>query len=303
MALKIDGTDIVYADHMNNLDPLSLASCVFPTGFTSTRIQNAIDSIPSTGGKIVLRPGQYSIGTTVQMKSGIELIGSSSKRNGGSWFKLNDGVNGDIISSSSSADLTYGTIRNVFLDGNSANNTSGDGIHLYRSQVCWIQNVHIRDVARHGIYLDGAVANIGYHNFIESNGLFSVGSFAIVCGKYNEANLVRGNHVDGAAIGIHLTSALNSIVGNKITTCTRFGIQSISYPDNANQFIGNVLDKIQQHGIQINYQNAIVIGNFLYRVGRTADGVYDAIDCAGSTVASVIVGNHMGDNPTDPNRI
>src|SRR3990167_5710106 len=76
MTLKTDGVDIVYADHMNNLDPLTLASVVYPTGFTSTRIQNAVNLVPSSGGTIFLRTGTYSFGTVVTLKSGIRLIGA-----------------------------------------------------------------------------------------------------------------------------------------------------------------------------------------------------------------------------------
>src|SRR3990167_3837059 len=77
MTLKVDGTDIVYADHINNLDPLTLASAVYPTGFTGTRLQNAINSLPSTGGLVFLRPGTYSCGTVISItKADVHILGS-----------------------------------------------------------------------------------------------------------------------------------------------------------------------------------------------------------------------------------
>ena len=71
---KTDGVDIVYADDMNNLDPLTLASAIYVTGFTGTRIQNAINAIPSAGGKMVMRAGSYSLSTVLNIQNRNHLI-------------------------------------------------------------------------------------------------------------------------------------------------------------------------------------------------------------------------------------
>src|SRR3990167_9095224 len=59
----------------DEVNPLTLASVVFVTGFTSTRIQNAIHSLTQSGGKILLRAGDYTLGTTIKITKPIILSG------------------------------------------------------------------------------------------------------------------------------------------------------------------------------------------------------------------------------------
>lgn len=120
-------------------------------------IQAAIDELGSTGGTISLSEGTFNISTTLLMDSIVTLEGQGV---GSTILYLSNGANCDVMRSRNFLTLT-GTdsqlgermvcVRNLMIDGNKANNTSGYGLRKYGYH--WIvQNVVIKNCKQDGVW-------------------------------------------------------------------------------------------------------------------------------------------------------
>lgn len=121
----------------------------------TTDIQNAIDSIKTTGGTVSFPPGVYVV-TGVKLYSKIHLVGSGTES---TVLKLKNGTNKDVVFSASTYSLE-GTgslegennfsIQNITIDGNRANNPgAGRGVRLYGYDYT-IRSVRIRECGEKG---------------------------------------------------------------------------------------------------------------------------------------------------------
>lgn len=117
----------------------------------------------ATGGSVLFpaASSSYLVGSTITVPSIVFLVGEGK----GSSIKLKNSSNTDIINTTDFATLTgidnwlvgadgvpYGFgIRNLRIDGNKANQTSGDGVKIYGKGYI-IENVVIHDVKGVGFY-------------------------------------------------------------------------------------------------------------------------------------------------------
>jgi parallel beta-helix repeat protein len=120
----------------------------------------------SMADTVVLAPGTYIVDGSIVMGSNKSLIGSGV----GSVIKIKDGLNADI-NVITNADTTNGNdhivIKDLKLDGNSANNTSGTQNGIYFVKVapsgttpgCKIVNCFIENFRNTGIYLESSSNN------------------------------------------------------------------------------------------------------------------------------------------------
>lgn len=141
----------------------TVATVAAPTGTAATdtaAIQAAIDSL-TAGGQAVLRAGTYSINAPIVVHSNLALLGSSR---GATILQLANGANVDVVQTAGFA--TYlGTgeavsdgsrgpsrfiLRNFIIDGNRANNSSGNGLSLFGLDYD-VENVTVRNCATDGI--------------------------------------------------------------------------------------------------------------------------------------------------------
>lgn len=125
----------------------------------TTSIQNAINFVRDAGGGMLSFAAKTYIVTGLTIYSQVIFIGRGSA----TVLKLKDGANVDMITTEDYATLV-GTsasrvsegvpykwgIRDMNLDGNRANNTSGVGIRAY-SRAYDLINVEIFDFAEHGV--------------------------------------------------------------------------------------------------------------------------------------------------------
>lgn len=96
-----------------------------PTG-DAALFQAAIDEVAPTGGT-VLFSGSYTVTSPITLPNGVWLVGDGWK---GSQIKLADGANCHVVQTTPDAPVRYAGVANFYIDGNRANNTSGDGIHF-----------------------------------------------------------------------------------------------------------------------------------------------------------------------------
>jgi Pectate lyase superfamily protein len=113
------------------------------------------------GGIVVLPPGTYLVGSTLNMPTTapVELTGSGSA----TTIKLKDAANVDVISQSNFGTLTGRrstngvfrvVIRDLTIDGNKANNAAGFGIRLF-GRSFEIVNVRIHSARQDCLWTEG----------------------------------------------------------------------------------------------------------------------------------------------------
>lgn len=208
----------------------------------SAVIQNTINTAyDNGGGTIFIKAGTYTINKKISLKGGtaagsgaIELIGEGPA----TVLQAKGGLNDDIIESYSGGYIndyrTYyrrSRIANMRIDGNKANNTSGNGIVLAWTMEYIIENINFTNVKDFALKLLRSYwttfRNISV--FFSGNGI-KIGEYTT--GKYNNndagnlysnmTNLTAINiHGDGVpnAIGIHIESGQS----NTLYTCDTSG--------------------------------------------------------------------------------
>ncbi|MEO6536944.1 MAG: glycosyl hydrolase family 28-related protein [Candidatus Paceibacterota bacterium] len=155
-------------------------------------IQAAIEATRTAGFGTVYFPGGTYLSRTLTIYTKTNLSGDSVES---SIIKLKNSTNADLIKSSGFDALT-GTdgaggigewsIQNLTLDGNKANNSSGDGLRIYGFDYS-ISNVNIRYFAGEGMYSEWSSQGVC------PNGLSST---ALNCMEANVTNL-NINHSGG----------------------------------------------------------------------------------------------------------
>lgn len=128
-------------------------------------IQTAIDAVSALDGGVVCFPNGIYVVTGLIIKDNVTLQGESRST---VIIKLADNANSNIIEGenystvsggSSDENVRNSSIKNLTIDGNSANNTTGSGIALYATRTL-IQDVDIYNVPEHGIRHEYAGASL-----------------------------------------------------------------------------------------------------------------------------------------------
>ena len=117
----------------------------------SAAIQNALDK----GGLVQLPSGTFMIGSTLEIKNNFATLQGAGNS---TVLKLMDGKNVPIIKVDQ-ADFV--TIQDLFIDGNKANQASGNGVEVYRCYRCLLLNVTIDKVKDTGLYSSGISRSAG----------------------------------------------------------------------------------------------------------------------------------------------
>lgn len=179
-------------------------------------IQEAINALPSTGGKIIVREGTYSENLTLKSNMIVEGQGSSS------IIKMNNNANlNELVMGDSVKDVI---LKNVKIDVNKANQTSGKNIaiSLFSCENVVIKDVSIENANESGIKLDSTffssvlncnvsgVTGIGIYNFGDptASGL--------------DGNNINFNKIKNCGVGIELSanSSFNIATNNMIRSCS-----------------------------------------------------------------------------------
>lgn len=149
---------------------------VYVNTLTGLAIQNAIDSLSSTGGKVVLLNQTYIVSTTINLSSNIELQGQGFQTilKGGSMTE-------HIIRIADSDNVK---INNLRIEGNAIANNLGSGtwatdddtpfahgIYLSNSDDVTLDTLRINNTMRSSIGLGNNNTRININNIISSNSL------------------------------------------------------------------------------------------------------------------------------------
>ncbi|MGI8483811.1 MAG: hypothetical protein ACR2OU_06070 [Thermomicrobiales bacterium] len=123
----------------------------------------------SGGGGVVLTTGIFNISKTIEVPMRIRLIGQVAADQGqGTTLHLTDGANCDVLrtegATSTSARWHYGEIAYLFIDGNKANNTYGNGILVGGlGEQASVHHVYASRCATRGFLVCGGTPDHLYH--------------------------------------------------------------------------------------------------------------------------------------------
>lgn len=144
------------------------------------QIQQAINAVSTNGGTVQLSFGTFNLGSSIIINSSyINLTGQGS----GTKLVLQNAVNDSIIKITGDGVVEV-KLRQMFLDGNSANNTSGSGIYISTKWVNasgdtqhLVEDIYVKNIAQHGVHVPGSsdtrvlwfnrvhVKSVGGHGF------------------------------------------------------------------------------------------------------------------------------------------
>lgn len=241
-----------------------------------TDIQEAIDSLPSTGGVVYVKEGTYTIttgltinvdntailgagkATIVTTSSNIRLL-KASNRDGILIQNLNFIGTDNILH-----DLNYGiefdAVTESFITGCwfSDSGTNGIWVHGAGSQIIMTENI-VKSCQFSGILIQGVSRFILSNNISDSNGQAGIRM------ETGGAHII-GNHCNSnSANGIYLTESSNSrIIGNFCDSNSDHGIELDSNVDQSSVIGNTSVNHSGKSGIQItnsNCDNNIVMGN------------------------------------------
>jgi len=266
-------------------------------------IQAAIDGLPAKGGIIHLSEGIFYIGDTIALEGNgyqlgrISLIGSGPES---TYLKLEDGVNKDMMKWTDTGSTRYFyEIKEMSLNGNKANNTSGTAIYLDNladvrlenlyifefaedgicTTNCWgykIINVVVEWCDRYGIYLQGGgeayIAGCHITSNFKNLAFSTVNGVSVVGGQYGRSEKEAIQLFSGADNNIFVGLYLNDPV-------TAGGANPILIQGTNNIFKENVIDCKKNSGYAIELSSTasgnIISDNQLTNYGVGA--IYEAV--------------------------
>jgi len=282
--LSVSGTSTLSTTTISKLNNVIIVDGIhYPK--TSAGIQAAINALPSTGGKVFLPAGTYSITSTTTIPSNVWIEGAGASS---TILYVQNNSNCSVFANS---DQTNGNtnikISNLKIDGNKSNNTSGYGIYFKYVDNSQVENCFIYNTAWEAIYFYGSEKNIVSHNIVDGSGGYGIRFYT---GSHNiiTDNLVQNNVYTGIFSGSYYTTIANNVVKNNSTGGGTGGISSSGkYSTVAN----NVCEGNGHAGISLSSGGdySVVSGNVCKGNSWQGINVYGAD-------YSIIIGNKLHDN-------
>lgn len=167
------------------------------------QINEAIDALPATGGRVLLMDGTFNIDDSITMnKNAVSLVGQ-----GKSTKILTDTA---ITMVSCATNTSYQLIKNIYFEGVNSAGCYAIDLDAYYSIItnCWFKNCYYNAIIRHN-----------HNQIIANNCEGGRYGFNNAGGHYN----VYANNVqNGGTYLVHITTGYwNSAVGNVGYSCSR----------------------------------------------------------------------------------
>jgi len=273
--LSVSGTSTLSTTTISKLNNVIIVDGIHYEK-TSAGIQAAINALPSTGGKIFLPAGTYSINSTTTIPSNVWIEGAGASS---TILYLQNNSNCTVFTNS---DHTNGNsnikISNLKIDGNKDNNTGTcHGIWFYNVSNSKIENTYIYNVEDYGIYVYNSSAT-NYDNNVISNNIIDSNyrGIQIETSKYNilTNNVIKNNSNRGLVLyGGTFNTASNNIIRNN-------GDIGLLITGNNNTITGNIIEHNTKDGIQVLSSRNTIVGNMVRYNGNPGasgnddDGIY-----------------------------
>lgn len=281
-------------------------------------INNAINSLPAGGGRVVLLEGTYHLTAPIKiLKSNVVLEGNG-------WntvLFLENGSNCNMIEIGDGTVSIRGIrIKGLKIDGNGANQSAGDVIYVHGASGSEIYDVLIKNC----YVLDGynTIISISYGKrcAIRNNLLYAsanLGAFTMIYGEYCDSLKIVANELYseewGVDYGIYLFESSNFRIEENDTkdfgtyhiyldTCDKglvaetimndagyatYGIYALDVK-NA-EFKKNIIDGVTTYGIYVDGgEKNIIASNIINGRSRAVYGIY-VYDCYNSQIKNNVI--------------
>jgi len=258
-----------------------------------SEIETALSALPVSGGTVYLTEGTFSIGSSIDIpKNNVILRGSGW----GTTIKIADSTDIDLkmIDIDSKTGIS---VRDVALDGNKANQTSGImyGINLKgSSSYNSILNVCVHSLRNALIRSTDTSTRLTVRGCRLHNG----GGIAITAGGLQYSIIISNIVYDNGNNGIQLGADCNNCIisNNQISGNTFDGIRLAS--SSYNLVEGNSIFENLQDGIQLDSaSHNIVSGNLVTGNSQSTDDTYMGIQIVGNSDYNSVQDNlvrHLG---------
>ena len=178
---------------------------------------------------VVLQRETFIIKEPIKMNDFCRLEGRGIS-GAGTVLKLADGANCNVIEFGSGTGHKI-EIRNLKIDGNKSNNTTGWGIHLSEFDRGLIERIRVESCASGGIYVTGGDDNTIFNVQVAACDNYGIwmdtaassiidckiggGTYGIYSSQYS--NFITGCKIYSSSVGMYLNTFLHGIaIGNRI---------------------------------------------------------------------------------------
>lgn len=267
-------------------------------------INAAIQSLPQTGGEIIILDGIYNIGSSIEInKANTKLSGNGNS----TILKRMWKADAAIIN----VNADYCVISDLQVDGNKSDYfLSGNGIYINSVSYCTIKGITCNNNSSYGVYISNSDSNVISGNVCNNsvNGISISGStnntitgntcngnsnYGVYLSTSNN-NAITDNTCNNNSFGISLTgSSGNTITGDICNNNYYYGV-SISNTSNNNTVTGDICnDNISGAYISKSNNNTITGNTFIRGSGTSADysSSQHTIHCKGDN--NLIVANNI----------
>jgi nitrous oxidase accessory protein NosD len=305
----------------HNLSPLP-AVIALPTGATGAEIQQALDSLPASGGEVVLPPGDFLLRAPVVLqRDGQTLRGSG----GNTVLRLADHVNCPVIILGEPVNRPQHVVKNLcvrdlFIEGNRRHQTRelwkaagegseirNNGITLQAVEDSRVENVTSARCRSGGLVTTLGVRRLTVRNFESFDNEFD----GLACYQTEDSLFIGLNLHHNPGAGISLDLAFNhNVISNATLTANDLGIFMRSSHDN--EFHGVAIHASRDHGVFMANAEHLVAG--IARPAPATECAYNAFtnltatNCGGAAfrvnntsctnnilIGSSFTGNRKGD--------
>lgn len=233
--------------------------------------------IASSGGSVYLAEGTYTVSGSINVPNSTSLSGGGV----GTLITVPNAQNGSysIIANTDTSTGTRVTVRDLQIDGNKANQTSGSmkGIYLYSMgggtgssarDGAKIMNVTVRSI--YGSFAPGIGLSFSSNNTLTNNTVLGNGSTGVDL-AYSNYNTLTGNTIQGNSYGVNVSGGNNTITGN---TIQGNGNSGVLMSGSGNVVTGNGFHGNGIYAVYLNSSTNNTIGsNMITGTGAVSGGV------------------------------
>lgn len=264
------------------------------------QINEAIQALPTIGGRILLMQGTYTISSAIVLNRNNCVIEGSGLDN--TVIVIANNANCNAFQNTSTDVIIFNALKNFTVDGNRTQNTTGYGCYITKSDSGHFWDFYLRDVwfkecsndgfyayDGHGYVLDHVLSEYNDGNGITfaangidepeiKNGTIKMnGGDGISIGS--NGGIVSENEVtDNSGYGIKMSCIGGVVYGNNVGANTLSGIYVTS--QYGVQIINNVIKSNKQHGVLVDTSDTIIVNNYLGGNGVQTSNTYDGIRIA-----------------------
>ena len=269
---------------------------VLPSGVTGGEIQKTLNSLPASGGEVVLPPGNFLVRQPLVLRRDNQTLRGSGAK---TVLRLADNANCPVIIMGEPVNTPRNSLKNLcvcdlIIDGNRANQsrelwkTSGEGSEI-RNNGITIQAVTdstVRNVVSAHNRSGGLVTTLGVRRLtVQSFESFDNEFDGLAC-YLTENSTFSGLYLhDNPGAGISLDLAFNhNVISNATLNANDLGIFMRS--SHENEFYGVTIHDSKNHGIFMaqteNYVNGAALPAPKTECSQNSFTNLIAVDCGGA---------------------